>query len=95
MFGDVTTPTFPGRPVSCCEGGTCSTAYAPVTLTYRAADDVRVGSLNGTAPAKAALSVTSTSWNSGVRPNTTTTFTISAKDWPGRARRGELGQTLR
>jgi hypothetical protein len=86
VFGDVTAPTFPGAPGVVLRAGTYSAAYAPVTLTFRPADNVRVASLNVTAPSKATLAATATSFNTGVRPNTTTTFTVTAKDWAGNGR---------
>ncbi|GAA2611017.1 N-acetylmuramoyl-L-alanine amidase [Paractinoplanes durhamensis] len=86
VFGDVTAPTFPGTPGVVLRGGTYSATYAPVTMTFRAADNVRVGSLAATAPAKATLAATATSWNTGVRPSAATTFMVTARDWAGNAR---------
>ncbi|GIM93135.1 hypothetical protein Ato02nite_049280 [Paractinoplanes toevensis] len=92
VFGDVTAPAFPSAPGVLLRGGTYSATYAPVALTYRTADNVRVGSLAVTAPAKAGLSATSTYWNTGVRPGANTTFTLTAKDWAGNARTASVAR---
>jgi hypothetical protein len=86
VIADVTAPTFPGAPAVTLRGGTYSTTYAPVTVSYRATDNVKVGSLAFTSPARAIVAPPSTSWATGIRPGAATTFTVTAKDYSGNAR---------
>ena len=86
VIGDTTAPTFPVAPGVVLRTGTYSSTYAPVTVGYRAADNVTVASLAATTPSAVALSPASTAWYTGVRPGLATTFTLVAKDYPGNAR---------
>ncbi|MFI5891640.1 peptidoglycan recognition protein [Actinoplanes sp. NPDC051513] len=85
VVADATAPTLVA-PAVALRGGAYSTTYAPVIVAYRAADNVKVSSLAFTAPTKAGVSPTSTSWNTGMRPGAATTFTVTAKDYSGNAR---------
>ncbi|MET0425776.1 MAG: N-acetylmuramoyl-L-alanine amidase [Actinoplanes sp.] len=86
VIGDVLAPTFSGAPAVVLRGGTYSTSAVPVTVTFRAADNVKVGSLAATTPARAALAPAGTVWYPAVRPNALLTYSLTAKDLAGNAR---------
>lgn len=86
VIADVTAPTFPASPAPNLRTGTYSTTSAPVTVGYKAADNVKVYTVTATKPSKVNLSPTATAWYTTMKPGTNTTFSLTAKDVPGNAR---------
>ncbi|WP_203781068.1 N-acetylmuramoyl-L-alanine amidase [Paractinoplanes rishiriensis] len=86
VFGDATAPTFPGAPAVVLRGGTYSATSVPLTVTFRAADNVKVSALAATSPRAAGLGATATSWATTVRPGPALNYTLAARDWAGNAR---------
>ncbi|WP_412735616.1 N-acetylmuramoyl-L-alanine amidase [Krasilnikovia sp. MM14-A1259] len=90
---DSAAPTFPGYPDVVLRGGTVSTTSVPVTLTFRAADNVQVASLALTAPSARTFGPTTTSWAATATPNTATAWRMTAKDVAGNAGNGAVTRT--
>ena len=95
VVADVTAPTFPVAPNPVLRAGTYAATLAPVTVGYRAADNVKVSSVVATAPSRATLPPAGTAWNLGMRPGVTTTFTLTARDPAGNVRTASVQRTTR
>ncbi|MEV6104786.1 N-acetylmuramoyl-L-alanine amidase [Streptomyces sp. NPDC051940] len=63
--------------------GTVTSTSVPVQLYWTAADDTGVRATYATSPSAATFGPSSTSWNAGVKPGATTTWTMKTVDWVG------------
>lgn len=86
VYADVTAPAFPAAPAPNLRTGTYSTTSAPVTVSFRATDNVKLWTVTASKPTAANLATTATAWYTAMRPGTNTTFTLTARDVPGNAR---------
>jgi hypothetical protein len=86
VYADVTAPAFPTAPAPNLRAGTYSTTSAPVTVSFRATDNVKLWTVTASKPAAANLATTATAWYTAMRPGTNTAFTLTARDVPGNAR---------
>ncbi|GAB1691472.1 N-acetylmuramoyl-L-alanine amidase [Krasilnikovia sp. M28-CT-15] len=93
VAADTTAPTFPGAPAVVLRGGTVSAASVPVTLTFRAADNVRLASVAVTAPYARTFGPTTTSWATAVKPGGTV-WRLAAKDVAGNTGAASVGRTV-
>ncbi len=86
VYADVTAPAIPTAPAPNLRTGTYSTTSAPVTVSFRATDNVKLWTVTASKPAAANLATTATSWYAAMRPGANTTFTLTARDVPGNTR---------
>jgi hypothetical protein len=78
VTADKTPPTFPTKPELSLRGGTVSTTSAPVTLSFKAGDNVGLTALAATAPTKKSFATSAKSWSTTVKPGKKTTFRLQA-----------------
>ncbi|KHD72183.1 N-acetylmuramoyl-L-alanine amidase [Actinoplanes utahensis] len=86
VTGDPTAPTFTTSPFTVLRTGTYSATAAPVTVWFRATDNVKVSWIQVTQPQTAALAGTATSWSPTVKPGVATAYSLTARDHVGNAR---------
>jgi hypothetical protein len=84
VVSDVTAPSFPRLPELTLRTGTVSTSAVPVTLFWRAADNIRLGSVAVTAPAAKTFPAATTSWAASAKPGART-WRMTARDAAGNA----------
>jgi N-acetylmuramoyl-L-alanine amidase-like protein len=94
VVADVTAPSFPVAPNPLLRAGTYSATSAPVTVGYRAADNVKVYTVVATAPARVNLPAAGTAWYTTMRPARATTFTLTARDPSGNARTASVARKV-
>jgi hypothetical protein len=92
VVSDVTLPVVSAPWISL-RTGTVSTSAVPVTVNFKATDNVKVASVSGTAPSAATLAPTATTWSASSKVGTAVTFTVSAKDLVGNAGKASVVRT--
>lgn len=85
LVGDTTAPTFPTGPALALRTGSLSTTAAPVTLTWKAADNAALSSVTASSPGRATFSPATTSWATWAKIGTRDLFTLTATDAAGNA----------
>ena len=93
VVSDTTAPTYPTAPWLSLRSGTVSTTAVPVTLNWKAADDVKLASVALTAPTAVSFSTTATTWATSAKPSTATTWKLTAKDAAGNAGNASVTRT--
>jgi hypothetical protein len=86
VIADVTAPTVSTAPTPTLRPGTYSTTSVPVTVGYKAGDNVKLYTVTATRPATVHLATTATSWYATMKPGANTTFSLTARDVPGNSR---------
>ncbi|MFJ8577756.1 N-acetylmuramoyl-L-alanine amidase [Micromonospora sp. NPDC093277] len=82
VVADTTAPAFALRPTLSLRTGGVSSTVVPVSLSWRATDNVAVRSVALTAPATGTFAG-SGAWSTTTRPGVTTTWSMRAADWSG------------
>ena len=93
LVSDATAPTFSKAPDLTFRGGTVSTSSAPVTLSWKAGDAVKLASVALTSPAAVTFSTTATSWATSAKVGVQRTWMMSAKDAAGNVRTASATRT--
>ena len=93
LVSDATAPTFSKAPDLTFRGGTVSTSSAPVTLSWKAGDAVKLSSVALTSPAAVTFSTTATSWATSAKVGVQRTWMMSAKDAAGNVRTASATRT--
>lgn len=73
--------------------GTVAATALPVTLTWKVADNTKLGSVRMTAPSTVAFGATATSYATTARPGAARTWTMQAADVPGNVSRSSVVRT--
>jgi hypothetical protein len=94
LVSDATAPTFAKAPDLTFRGGTVSTSSAPVTLSWKVADAVKLASVALLSPAAVNFSTTATSWATSAKVGVQRTWKMSAKDAAGNVRTASATRTL-
>ena len=81
--GDTTAPTFTTWPSAAPRTGQVSTTAVPVTIGWRASDNLALASVKATAPAAAAFGPTTTAWSTSLRPGGARKITLQPVDRAG------------
>jgi hypothetical protein len=92
VVSDLTLPVISAPWISL-RTGTVSTTAVPVTVNFKATDNVKVASVSGTAPSAAKLASTATTWPVSSKVGSAVTFTVSAKDLVGNAGKASVVRT--
>ncbi|MEU7904656.1 N-acetylmuramoyl-L-alanine amidase [Actinoplanes sp. NPDC049118] len=92
VVSDVTLPVI-STPWLGLRTGTVSTTSVPVTVNFKASDNVKVAWIGGTSPSTATLSSTATTWSTSAKPGPAVTFGVSAKDLVGNVGRTSVVRT--
>jgi hypothetical protein len=82
VVADTAAPTFPQGPTLSLRTGGVSSTVVPVSLGWRAADDVAVRSVALTAPTTGTFGA-SGAYGTTTKPGVTTTWSMKAADWSG------------
>ncbi|MFU8850658.1 peptidoglycan recognition protein [Micromonospora sp. SL1-18] len=82
VVADTTAPAFALRPTLSLRTGGVSSTVVPVSLSWRATDNVAVRSVALTAPTTGTFAGSS-AWSTTTRPGVTTTWSMRAADWSG------------
>ncbi|MCW2918612.1 MAG: hypothetical protein JWN52_6680, partial [Actinomycetia bacterium] len=85
LVGDSTAPTFSTKPALGLRTGPVSSTSAPVTLTWKAADNAALTSVAASSPSAATFSPTTTSWATWAKIGVHDVFTLKATDVAGNA----------
>ena len=86
VTGDPIAPVFTTVPTTGLRNGTYSATAVPVTVNFRATDNVKVNWIQVTKPQTVALGGTVTSWGHTIRPGAVTPYALTARDHVGNAR---------
>ncbi|MEV6849786.1 N-acetylmuramoyl-L-alanine amidase [Actinoplanes sp. NPDC051411] len=86
VIADATAPAITTAPAPALRTGTYSTTSAPVTVSYRTSDNVKLYTVTATRPATVHLATTATSWYATMKPGANTTFSLTSRDVPGNTR---------
>ncbi|HEY0534971.1 MAG TPA: N-acetylmuramoyl-L-alanine amidase [Actinoplanes sp.] len=86
VIADATAPAISTAPAPALRTGTYSTTSAPVTVTYKTSDNVKLYTVTATKPATVHLATTATSWYATMKPGANTTFSLTSRDVPGNTR---------
>jgi hypothetical protein len=92
VVSDVTLPKV-SAPWIALRTGTVSTTAVPVTVNFKATDNVKVGSVSGTSPSAAKLAATATTWSTSSKVGSAVTFTVAATDLVGNAGKASVART--
>jgi len=93
VISDTTAPTYPTAPWLSLRAATVSTTAVPVTLNWKAADNVKLASVAATAPTSTSFTTTATAWASATKPGVATTWKLTAKDAAGNASTAAIART--
>ncbi|MFI7370000.1 N-acetylmuramoyl-L-alanine amidase, partial [Actinoplanes sp. NPDC049668] len=92
VISDVTLPVI-AAPWLSLRTGTVSTTSVPVSVNFKASDNVKVAWVGATSPSKATLPATATKWQTSAKPGAVVTFGLSAKDLVGNVRNASVTRT--
>ncbi|MDQ1294190.1 MAG: hypothetical protein QG608_2073 [Actinomycetota bacterium] len=81
--GDVTAPKFATWPAAAVRTGQVSTAAVPVTVSWKASDNLALASVKATAPTAASFAPTTTAWSTSLKPGGARKITLQAVDRAG------------
>jgi hypothetical protein len=93
LVSDATAPTFSKAPDLTFRGGTVSTSSAPVTLSWKVTDAVKLASVALTSPAAVMFATTATSWATSAKVGVSRTWKMSATDAAGNVRTASATRT--
>jgi hypothetical protein len=93
LVSDATAPVFSKAPDLAFRSGTVSTSSAPVTLSWKVADAVKLASVALLSPAAVTFATTATSWATSAKVGVQRTWKMSAKDAAGNIRTASATRT--
>ena len=93
VVSDATAPVFSKPPELAFRGGTVSTTSAPVTLTWRATDAIKLTSVALTTPTTATFGPATTAWATSATVGVSRTWRMTARDAAGNSRYASATRT--
>ena len=93
LVSDATAPAFSKAPDLTFRGGTVSTSSAPVTLSWKVTDAVKLASIALLSPAAVPFATTATSWATSAKVGVSRTWKMSATDAAGNVRTASAART--
>ncbi|HEV8175046.1 MAG TPA: N-acetylmuramoyl-L-alanine amidase [Actinoplanes sp.] len=93
LVSDATAPAFSKAPDLTFRGGTVSTSSAPVTLSWKVTDAVKLASVALLSPAAVPFATTATSWATSAKVGVSRTWKMSASDAAGNVRTASAART--
>jgi hypothetical protein len=93
LVSDATAPVFSKAPDLAFRSGTVSTSSAPVTLSWKVADAVKLASVALVSPAAVTFATTASSWATSAKVGVSRTWKMSAADAAGNVRTASASRT--